>query len=1238
MGDARFRTLDGSLVSVDISGFTALSERLQARGKLGAEELIAQISRCYEGLIGAAQARDGDVLKFRGDALLILFDGPDHALHASVAAVEMQDFIEEAGQATSSVGPVNLTMAAAVATGLCHFAIVGAHHRELLVVGPSASLALTLEDAAEAREVLVSAETAAVLDPDWLGEEREGAFLLRRELVEAPLPDVSEPQPDDSLDDLIPSPLRPILARGAAEPEHRQVTAAFVKYSGTDALVADEAAALAGLEELGDVVGRAVEEFGITWLESDIDKNGGKLYLLAGAPTSQGGDEERMLRALRAIVDAKTQVPVCAGVNRGPAFTGVVGSRDRCTYAVTGDTTNLAARLTGRAKPGQILASAEVLKRSRTRFEAEPQPFLVKGKEKPISAFWVGAIVEREALHEQRLDLVGRKAEVAELQEAVDAARMRGQRVVELVGAPGIGKSRLVEELKTLAVGFQQLVARGEEYESSTPYFAPRSVLRPLVGITPEMSEEEAGQFLLSWIPGVMPDLAPWLPLLAIPFGATVPPTPEAEEIDPAFRQAKLHEVIGHFLMRMLLMPTLFVFEDEHWMDDASRFLLRDVLSMPGPRPWLVVVTRRPHGASFAGLPGGVTLELQPLPREAATELALSALEEEALAADEFASLVERSGGNPVFVRELVAARVDSAGPLPETIESVITARIDTLDAVDRTLLRCAAVIGASFDVDLLQDVLADEVADLDDVARWDELDEFVGWDADGELRFRHDLFRQVAYEGLSYTRRRDLHRRVGEALEDRAGEAGEVTAGLLSRHFLEAAEYDKAWGYAVVAGDRARERFANVDAAEFYERAVAAAGHLTPDPEEVSRIAEALGDVSDLAGRYEAATAAYAHAAVLVEDDEIARARLMRKRGVICEKAGDYAGALAQYGHAIRTVLYRRHEPAAAQTFVDLELEAAGIRHRQGRFHDAMRWSSRAAAHAESTSYRGGLAHAYYLLQIAQTRIGRIADTGTGRPARFGETALAIYEEIGDLVGQSKALNNLGVEAYYAARWREATDFYERAAQLSRRAGDVVSEGIARTNEGEILGDQGHLDAADAQFRDALRILRAAGSRFSAAVVVANLGRTAARTGRFAEAHELLTEAKREFDAIGSAKYSTETSARQSECFVLAGRYADALPLLDAVIAEVVDEEPTALAAMVQRLSGYALYQARRKDEARPRFDESLRIATDAEAEYELALTMRALAETGAPEYGPLADVILERLGVVSTPYVPLP
>ena len=472
-----WRELDGTLVSVDLSGFTALAERLQAKGRAGAEELVLAISGVFEGLIGIANRRGGDVLKFRGDALLILFSEDAHAERACRAASEMQWFIEQTGETMSSVGEVKLRMSTGIYTGTCHFFLVESSHRELMVAGPAATATIQLEDEAEAGEVLVSPATAAAVGPEWLAGERGGAALLvlDREPDAAAPPIAEDSDRQDAPADLepfVPVALRAHLRLEAGEAEHRQVTAAFLKFTGVEALLAQggPAALSESLGALAALVGNATADLGVTWLESDIDVDGGKIYLAAGAPLSTGADEERMLRALRAVLDSDSALTLRAGVHRGPVFAGDIGASDRRSYAVMGDTVNLAARLTARAEPGQILATAEVLERSQTRFETQPQPFLVKGKERAVTAYSVGEVTGvAEEERAQELPIVGRESELADLAAAVDSSTPAPR--------PGRRARRRARD--------RQVAARRRAQDDGGRLHAARRALRPVRDVRP---------------------------------------------------------------------------------------------------------------------------------------------------------------------------------------------------------------------------------------------------------------------------------------------------------------------------------------------------------------------------------------------------------------------------------------------------------------------------------------------------------------------------------------------------------------------------------------------------------------------------------------------------------------------------------------------------------------------------------------------------------------------------------
>ena len=196
--------------------------------------------------------------------------------------------------------------------------------------------------------------------------------------------------------------------------------------------------------------------------------------------------------------------------------------------------------------------------------------------------------------------------------------------------------------------------------------------------------------------------------------------------------------------------------------------------------------------------------------------------------------------------------------------------------------------------------MLADDSEASADSEAWDRLGEFVERDpyTPGAFRFRHALFRDAAYEGLSYKRRGELHAKVGEAYERLEGEGRGEFAELLSLHFFHAGDAEKSYRYSLVAGERAQAKFANVEAAVFYRRALDLAPQLELDPAELARVWEAVGDVSELAGLYADAEEAYAQARELDEHP-----RLLLKEGVIRERFGRYAEALRWYNRGLRSL-----------------------------------------------------------------------------------------------------------------------------------------------------------------------------------------------------------------------------------------------------------------------------------------------------------------------------------------------
>jgi class 3 adenylate cyclase/tetratricopeptide (TPR) repeat protein len=1241
--------VEGTLAFVDISGFTAMSERLARQGKVGAEEVTEVMNNTFTRLLDVAYANGGGLVKFGGDALLLLFTGENDTARAARAAFGMRKALRDLGPPRTSAGPVTLRMHVGIHTGTFHFFLVGSSHRELLVTGPAATETVGLEDVSEAGDILLSPAAAAKLPGQVIGDTKGGGILLRsdvalRKVEAAPLP------PLRGVDDLeighcVPAPIRQHLAAGPAEPEHRQATIAFVHFDGTDALIDEEgpAAAAEALEELVVTVQEAADEHEVCLFESDIDADGGKLVLVAGVPQSAGGDEERMLRTLCAVAAADLRLPLRIGTHRGRVFAGEVGAQFRRTYTILGETAAVAARLMARAAPGQVLATPDVLERSRTTFDStELEPFKVKGKSEPLRAHDVRAVAGTREVAERHLPFVGRERELAVVGAALAPVRMGFGSFVELTGEPGMGKSRLVEELRGQCPDLRHVQTACEQYEQATAYFGFRGLLRALLDVTVDGNPSHTTELLHDRLSEIAPELVPWIPLLAIPLDVEVRGTREVDELQPAFRRARLHGVVEELLAALLPDPALLVFEDVHWMDEASCDLLRHLGGQVSRRPWLICATRRPVPGGFAAAEGvpplpAMTIQLEPLTDEAATAL-VEAGAEAGLFQHEVAAITERAGGNPLFLQELVASpRAEEEEPLPESVESVMTTRIDKLQAGDRTLLRYAAVMGATFSGDLIGEVLVDDPDASADSEAWDRLTEFVERDpyTPGAFRFRHALFRDAAYEGLSYRRRRELHARVGEAYERRYPESTAEHAELLSLHFFHAQVWEKAYAYSLTAGERAQAKFANVEAASFYRRALEIAKHLDLADEDESALWEALGDVSELAGLYDDAKAAYRSARNAAPADGVAGTMLLLKEGVIRERAARYADALRWYNRGLQAAEEIADEAQRRYVRHELNLAYAGVRLRQGNFVDCIAWCRKVVDDAAPGPELPALAHAYYLMHLAYTSLD------SPEKGALRGLALPIYEELGDLLGQANVLNNLGIDAYYDGRWDESLTLYRRSKELRERIGDVVGVATITSNIGEIKSDQGHLGPAEQAFQETLEVCERAGYRYMAALATSNLGRVEARQGRFDEAKQLLVKALAEFHEIKAGSFVLETKARLAERAALAGEPDEAIHQADETLRALAEtgSAPTIL-AMLHRVRGYALVQLDDADGAQQCYEESIRVARENGRTYELALSLDALAQLrsrdGSDAEAAEASELFDALGIVATPPVP--
>jgi len=1226
--DVLSETVECTVVFADVSGFTRLSERLARRGNEGGEQLVDLINACFTALLAEAYGRGGSLVKFGGDAMVLLFydqqRNQQHALRACACAAAMRRRLREVGRVRSGDSNVVLRMSVGIHSGEYAMLVVGDSHREFVIGGEGTTKVVALEAAATAGQILISAETARVLPRSCVGAQAGPGFVLARspKAREWKPPNALPTPSEEVVERFLPVAVRAYLRSGSTAPEHRTAAIAFLHFGGLDDVVAREGPAGAGsrLDQVVRLVQEAVERYNVCFLDSDIASDGLKIRLSAGAPRVVGDDEERMLLALRHIVAARPPLPVRVGVHRGPVFTAQVGPDYRRWYAVMGDTVNLAARLMAKAPPGHIYATGDVLRGAKTSFaQINLAPFLVKGKSRPVQAWDVGPPTRgaSEGAIRLELPLVGRRAELDQLESAIERGRRGSGSLIELVGETGSGKSRLLVEASRIGAGMTELHVGCEVYTRDTPYSVWRGLLCQLLGVGSDAPEQVVAERLRAEIQAEHPDLIPWLSLIAIVLDVEIPPSREVEQLAETSRAAKLHEVVLRALGRVLVVPTIVQVEQAHLMDAASAALFQALSLELESSAWVVLVTRR-------DVPGGLVLtsrpheriELGPLTREDTQALATSTLEAEHLPPHVVELAVERSGGSPQFLLDLLAAAgAGERDQLPDSLEAAAMARIDALDRRDGAVVRRAAVLGMSFDPRRLSDVLSPDIP-APDARFWDRLCTVFARDGDGLVRFLRPALQEVAYRSLPFKLRRELHEAVGLRLEREQESDLDAGPAVLSNHFALAGDHARAYRYAMLAAKRATERSSHADAVRLYRRAIdSGRADGSADARALAEAWEQLGEELRYVGEPSAAGRALTEARRLVLDDPIAQARLCDRHAEVASRSEALTAAVRWLNRGFRC-LADIEGPEATAWRARIRSNLGGVRNRQGRWAEAISACREAIAEAESVGELPALAHACYGLDWA------LIESGRPEEATHSDRALEIYERLGDLEREAAVLNNLGMFAYFEGRWDAAIDLYRRSGECSERAGTPSDVARTECNVGEILSDQGRFEDAEEHLQRARRVWSGTQERQAVAFVDVLLGRLAVRRGDCAEGLSVLEAATSDLRRFRMDAYADFAQVLIAEAEAFAGDPQRGLGIAGQEL-EATDRHRQWL----ERVTGIALARLGRIAAAQDALTSALATARERRAAYDIAATIDVLAALGLAD----ADVLLERDAIMA-------
>ncbi len=796
--------IPAAVLFTDVSGFTPLTDALGQKGSEGPEELTRLLNRYFSWMIAFVEAEGGEVVKFGGDALTVVFSAQNEPLsiatrRAVQAANTMQSSMEEFGIMESSVGLVHLQMKFGVGAGeLIRARVGGVDNRwEYVIAGDAQRQAAMAEKQAQKGEIILSPQAQGIVVRDLV----EPKLKPRIDWGAIKQPDAVEA----AFRCYVPKPILTWLDGNLHGwlATLRPMSVLFVLVNNVNY---DQPGAIARIHHFVRGAQEIIYHYRGSLPRLTVDDKGTVLLILFGAPPhSHEDDPERALRCALELQEFARQqkLQLSIGVTSGRVFAGPVGGQTRREYTVMGDTVNLAARLMVASKPGQINCNYTAYRSANGQLSFEELPPIhVKGKSEPIPVYRPTG--DKKPLQQVGLKtgnakmLVGRQKEISELATNLDAIQAGQSRIVIVEGEAGIGKSQVVGELIRLSQsrGFKTLLGVGRSIEQDTPYRAWRDILAAYFGTDNGNLEAQVEQ--------IAPNILPHLSSITDVLTSNVPANGEQTLPGESPRHQQLVSVlIDLFKSKAAVHRLVLILENAHWLDPYSWYVAEQIARefIKEEIPLLLVLVMRPSEGSkirpeataLSSLQETKFIRLDTLPSDEI--LTLTAIKE-GLTSNELPEAVaelirSRAGGNPFFAEELfnalyqngditfkpmqdktrclVSGDLDRAAQmLPATIQNVVLSRLDQLPPEEQLMLKIAAVIGQTFSYTALQNTLKMHL-DVSEQTLKNYLEELTYLDfivpATPEpnltYTFKHTIIREVTYQSLLFDRRRQLHRTV---------------------------------------------------------------------------------------------------------------------------------------------------------------------------------------------------------------------------------------------------------------------------------------------------------------------------------------------------------------------------------------------------------------------------------------------------------------------------------------------
>ncbi len=886
-----------------------------------------------------------------------------------------------------------------------------------------------------------------------------------------------------------------------------------------------------------------------------IHKYEGDLVIaLFGLPTAHEDDPERAIKAglkmmelipevndkLSKKLKKKTDLGLHIGINSGIVVAGEVGSEDKKEWTVMGDVVNLTSRLKDIAKRSEIIVSEPVFRASRYLFDYEVlPPVSIKGIERPVRIFRPLKIKEKpdpkRGIQGLYSPIVGRDKELQTLKEKIDELQRGKGGAIFILGEPGLGKTRLYEEIKKdfISSPIYLFEGRCSLSDENFSYSTILQILKEIFGIyedTTASIEQKIISRTKELFPDDYKDLAPYICQL-FSVNITEEFKKKIEYLDPQSLKRQIFLAVRRLLFEMAKkQPLILVVEDYHWIDSSSLELFEFIFTNWENEQQLLFIgisriekekecwqvkerLKDKLGEKF------FEIILEPLDYESSARLTHNLLNILGIPEDFKDRILKKAEGNPFYLEEIIRALIDTghlkldAGvwclssdvndiEIPDTVQTLIISRIDRLEPELKQILQIASVIGRIFYRQILQYV--SKVDDLLLTLQLATLEEFeyikeCKTDSDYTLIFRHPLLQEVIYNNILKKKRKELHNRVAECIEQSFSERIDDFCDLLSQQFYFAENWEKALTYSIKSAEKAKRLYLNKQAIELYERAEECAEMINNTVKKIYCIKE-KSEILNLIGETKSALDEVG------KGIELSRNIMDKKSEADCLIAiSDIYANLSRYEDMLDSA---SKALSIYKTINDKRGEAESLNNigyayeHFGEYNKALEYYNKSLKIQEQIDDRDGQAVSLNNIGIVYMNFGEY-----NKALEFLVKSLNIRDELEDLAGQATSLNNIGTVYDDLGEHIKALEYYKKSLKIQEEINDMDGKGTSLNNIGYLFSIFGDYKKALEYYMESLKIRIEIGDKDGQGTSLWNIGVIYRNMGDYQKALEYFIE-----------------------------------------------------------------------------------------------------------------------------------